>query len=64
LKPATGCAGLLLLLLLVLLSLLPLLPIRANTMSVNMVPRRNASSSFGCTGTNRSARSALKLQAQ
>jgi hypothetical protein len=57
LKLATGSAGLLLLL------VLPSLPIRASTMSVNTVPRRNASSSLGCTGTNRSARSALKLQA-
>lgn len=35
---------------------------RANSMSASMVPRRAASCSFGCTGTNREARSSLKLQ--
>lgn len=37
---------------------------RAASMPVNMLPRRKASSSFGWMGTNREARSALKLQQQ
>jgi hypothetical protein len=41
-----------------------LLPTRENSMLASMLPRRNASSSFGCTGTNRAARSPLKLQQQ
>lgn len=48
--------------LLVLTPLLGLGLMRAKAISASALPRRSASSSLGCTGTSREARSALKLQ--